>query len=141
MGFLSTKWKEQTYTLFGGYFSLKAASHASLSSSFLSVARRAQGTDMFVGVVDVLHKKFLKKPSIFLNSCGNQQRHLLYLSSFFFKVFSRHRHLYLTVDRQEMGERGGCDMQSKVLWQGFAPGSAAYVACALNHSTICAPNN
>ena len=28
-------------------------------------------------------------------------------------IFFRHRHLYLTVDRQEMGERGGCDMQHR----------------------------
>ena len=64
------------------YFSVKAASRASLHSSFLSMACRAQGTDMFVEVVDVLHKTFLKKTSIFMNCCGNQQRHMLYLSSF-----------------------------------------------------------
>ena len=43
------------------YFSLKATSLASLCSSLLDMARRAQGEDMFVEVVDVLHKKFLKK--------------------------------------------------------------------------------
>ena len=51
----------------------------------LSMACRAQGTGMFVKVVDVLHKKFLKKKkktSIFRNCCGSQQRHMLYLSSF-----------------------------------------------------------
>ena len=43
------------------YFSLEAASHASLRSPFLGMACRAQGTDMFVDAVDVLHRKFLKK--------------------------------------------------------------------------------
>ena len=42
------------------YFSVKAASHASLRSSFLSMACRSQGTDKFVDVVDVLHKTFMK---------------------------------------------------------------------------------
>ena len=64
------------------YFSVKAVSHASLRSFFLSIACRAQGSDMFVKVVDVLHKTFLKKPSIFMNCCDNQLRHMLYLSSF-----------------------------------------------------------
>ena len=64
------------------YFSVKAASHATLCSSFLSMACRSQGTDTFVEVVDVLHKTFLKKTSIFMNCCGNQQRHMLYLSSY-----------------------------------------------------------
>ena len=46
--------------------SLKAASYASLCSSFLSMVCRqphvhAQGMDMCVEVVDVLHKTFLKK--------------------------------------------------------------------------------
>ena len=64
------------------YFSVKATSHANFCSSFLSMACRSQVTDMFVEDVDVLHKTFLKKPSIFMNCCGNQQRHMLYLSSF-----------------------------------------------------------
>ena len=63
------------------YFSVKAASHASLHSSFLRMACRALGTDMFVKVVDVLHKKFLNT-YIFMNCCGNQQWQMLYLSSF-----------------------------------------------------------
>ena len=43
------------------YFSVKAVSQASLHCLFLSMACRAQGTGMFVEVVDVLHKTFLKK--------------------------------------------------------------------------------
>ena len=64
------------------YFSVKAASHASLRSSFLSMVCRLQGRDMFVEVIDVLHKTFLKKTYIFMNCCGDQQRHMLYISSF-----------------------------------------------------------
>ena len=43
------------------YFSVTAASHTSLRSPFLGMAWRAQDTDVFVEVVDVQHKKFLKK--------------------------------------------------------------------------------
>ena len=44
-------------------------------SPFLLPRHGAQGTDMFVEVVDVIHKKFRTKTSVFLNCCGNQQRH------------------------------------------------------------------
>ena len=60
-------------------------------------------------------------------------------SFFFLKIFSGIDTFILTVDRQEMGGRGGLDMQQRVVQPEFEPGSAAYVACALNHSTTCAP--
>ena len=58
-----------------------------------------------------------------------------------FPFFSpRHRHLLLTVMRQEiMGERRVWHA-AEIRRPRLEPGSAAYVACALNHLTTCAPS-
>lgn len=46
---------------------------------------------------------------------------------------------FLIFDRQEiMREKGHA---AKVLWSGSEPGSAVYVACALNQSITCAPGD
>ena len=53
-------------------------------------------------------------------------------------IFFRHKHLYLKVDKQEMGEEEDVTCSKGSLAR-IPTGVRAYVACTLNHYTTCTP--